>query len=462
MPAIPGAGATAKPGRAVTLLRIPKRRMGENRSMRSPSAFLHPRDEILRAIQRIYRYRMTTTSGGNLSIRESNGDVWITPARLDKGSLRREDIVRVRADGTVEGPHRPSSELPFHREIYSARPALHGIVHAHPVALVAFSLVHQVPGTRLFHQTHRVCGEPGFAPYELPGSVALGRSVAGIFGQGFDCVLLENHGAVTGGGGLQEAFERFETLEFTAKTIIKARTLGEVRYLTGEEISLSRGGAAEWERFPEREPSTEEKELRTTLAEFVRRAYRQRLFISTEGSFSARLDGGSFLITPYDHDRGTIEAGDLVLIRDGGCEDGSVPSRAARLHQQIYQRHPGIGAIVNAYPVNATAFSVTGTPLDSRTIPESYIVIRQLHRFPYGLQFTGAEAIAADLSPRRPAAILENDGVLLAGANPLEVFDRLEVLESTAEALINCRGIGTLAPMPETVTQELDRVFLGE
>src|ERR1035438_1649742 len=52
-------------------------------------------------------FRSTTTSGGNLSIREDNGDIWITPARLDKGSLRREDIVCVHADGTVLGPHRP-------------------------------------------------------------------------------------------------------------------------------------------------------------------------------------------------------------------------------------------------------------------------------------------------------------------------------------------------------------------
>ena len=80
------------------------------------------------------------------------------------------------ADGTVEGPHRPSSELPFHQEIYRTRPDLRGIVHAHPVALVAFSLVHQVPDTRLFHQSRHVCGEAGFAPYELPGSLALGAT----------------------------------------------------------------------------------------------------------------------------------------------------------------------------------------------------------------------------------------------------------------------------------------------
>src|ERR1044071_1666276 len=110
--------------------------------------FLHPRDEILQAMQRIYRYRMTTTSGGNLSIREENGDLWITPARLDKGALTRDDIVLVRANGTIEGRRQPSSELPLHLAIYRARPDLRGIVHAHPTALVAFSLAHQTPDTR--------------------------------------------------------------------------------------------------------------------------------------------------------------------------------------------------------------------------------------------------------------------------------------------------------------------------
>ena len=95
--------------------------------MRSPVSFVHPRDEILQAIQRIYRYRMTTTSGGNLSIRDDNGDIWITPAGIDKGTLRREDIICIHGDGEIEGTHRPSSELPFHQEIYRTRPDIRGI-----------------------------------------------------------------------------------------------------------------------------------------------------------------------------------------------------------------------------------------------------------------------------------------------------------------------------------------------
>src|SRR3954465_14498549 len=130
--------------------------------MSRPRDLVHPRDEILRTMERIYRYRMTTTSGGNLSVRDENGDVWITPARIDKGALRPEDVVCVRADRRIEGLHRPSSECPFHQAIYQARPDLRAVVHAHPVALVAFSMVRRVPDTRLLPQTRRVCGPVGF------------------------------------------------------------------------------------------------------------------------------------------------------------------------------------------------------------------------------------------------------------------------------------------------------------
>jgi hypothetical protein len=88
---------------------------------------------------------------------------------------------------------------------------------------------------------------------------------------------------------------------------------------------------------------------------------------------------------------------------------------------------------------------------DARTIPESYIVVRQVGRVPYGVQFENPGAVTALLSPDRPAALLENDGVLVAGRTVLEAYDRLEVLESTAEAIINCHALGTLAPKKYTI-----------
>ena len=62
---------------------------------------LHPADQLVMLMERIYSYGMTTTSGGNLSILDDNGDIWITPAGYDKGSLTRKDIVQVKPDGTV-------------------------------------------------------------------------------------------------------------------------------------------------------------------------------------------------------------------------------------------------------------------------------------------------------------------------------------------------------------------------
>jgi len=93
------------------------------------SSWLHPREELVRTMLRIYRYHMTSTSGGNLSILDPDGSIWITPSRVDKGNLKPTDVVRVLADGSVEGLHPPSSEFPFHRQIYERRPDIKAIVH---------------------------------------------------------------------------------------------------------------------------------------------------------------------------------------------------------------------------------------------------------------------------------------------------------------------------------------------
>lgn len=429
--------------------------------MRTSISFLHPRDETLRTIERTYRYGLTTISGGNVSMREENGDIWITPSRLDKGKLRREDIICVRADGTTEGCHPPSSELLFHREIYRARHDIRAIIHAHPPALVAFSLVRQVPDTRLIRQAREVCGEVGFAPYELPGSLALGQKVAGIFRKGHNCVILENHGTVVGGTNLGTAFYVLETLEFTGRTIMRAKALGEPRFLSDNEIGLPGRCLQSWAGSDRDVASGAEKELRRQLSEFVRRAYHRRLFISTEGSFSARLDQAGFLITPHQVDRHTLDARDLVLIREGRFEAGKFPSQAARIHEAVYRQHAEIGAVISAYPVNATAFSVTGLQLNTRAVPESYVFLRHMGRISYGLQFRDEEALAGQISASQPIVLLENDGVLITASDVLAAYNRLEVLESTAEALVDCRALGTVAPMSDDKVRELEKAFLS-
>lgn len=422
---------------------------------------LHPRDEIASTIDTIYRFRMTTTSGGNLSIRTDAGDIWITPARVDKGQLTRDDIVRVQVDGSQVGRHRASSEFPFHQAIYQVAPDIQAIVHAHPVALVAFSMARRVPNTLLFRQAVDVCGEVGFAPYALPGSKKLGEHIAECFADGFRCVVLENHGVVVGGHSLQQAFQRFETLEFTAKTEIMAHLLGPVRYLTEGQLALAE--QTQW--LPTDSTllpiSTEEKELRRQLLNFVRRGYQQRLLISTEGTFSARLGEDDFLMTPYRVNRARVQLEDFVRIRHGVAFTRGKPSRAAAVHRAIYQLHPDVESIANAYPVHASAFCVTDVDLDARTIPESYLFLRDVQRFPFGVQFNSPESIADKLSLARPVALLENDGVLVIGRGILDTFDRLEVLETTAEAILNAAPLGPVTPMPQAVIDELKQAFDG-
>lgn len=435
----------------------------------------HPRVELVETLERIYAYKMTTTSGGNLSILDDNGDIWITPARVDKGSLRPTDIVRVKPDGTWEGLHPPSSELPFHRAIYKARPDINAVVHAHPVALVAFSICGKTPDTTVIPQARHVCGPVGFAPYELPGSEKLGRKIAETFAQGYFCVMLENHGVVCGGSSLQNAFQRFETLEFTAKTIIKGSILGPVKTLNEAQLGLSERGSDLLERAPEvggkkavfkpYEPgpaSTEERAARQAVAEFVRRGYRQRLFTSTEGSFSARVGPDSFVITAYQADRKTVTEDELVLIEGEWHEAGKSPSRAAYVHQAIYRKYPEVNAIVNAMPVNTTAFACSHDKLDSRTIPESYIFLVDIPVAPYDYPYRNVGKLADLVTPKQPVVILEHNGALVAGKTPLDAFDRLEVLEATAEAVINARHLGPVRVMEGDKITELRKAFFGE
>ena len=90
--------------------------------------YIHPADQLVMFMQRIYDKGLTTMSGGNLSIRDTQGNIWITPAGIDKGTLTRKDIICVRPDGSCEGPHKPSSELPFHESVYRMRPDLNAVL----------------------------------------------------------------------------------------------------------------------------------------------------------------------------------------------------------------------------------------------------------------------------------------------------------------------------------------------
>ena len=165
--------------------------------------YSHPADQIVMFMQRVYDKKLTSMSGGNLSVRDNEGNIWITPASIDKGSLTRKDIICVRPNGDCEGPHAPSSELPFHRSVYKLRPDLNAVLHAHPPALVAFSVVRRLPELNLTPTVRYMCKNIKMAAYAIPGSQALSAEVGKVFEQGCNIALLENHGVCVGAADRQ-------------------------------------------------------------------------------------------------------------------------------------------------------------------------------------------------------------------------------------------------------------------
>jgi class II aldolase/adducin family protein len=421
---------------------------------------MHPAEQIVLLINRVYQKGLTTTSGGNLSIMDSEGNIWITPSGIDKGSLTPSDICKVLPDGTVIGKYKPSVELPFHKLVYQTRPDVSAVLHAHPPALVSYSLIRQIPNANIIPTPHEVCGPVGIAKYEVPGSDALAKRIVAEIKKGFNVVVMENHGVITCADNLFEAFKRFETLNFAASLGITASIIGKPESLTDDQLQIynSKGRHSLGEFIPT-SYSSEERKLRKEMCTLIHRSYDQGLFTSTQGTFSVRLDKHTFLITPYGVDRKYIEPEDIVRIEHDWREAGKEPSRSVRLHKLIYDEHPEINAITVAQPEHIMAFGVTHTPIDSRTIPESYISMRDIARVPFGTNITDPEKISQLISEHSPVVMVENDSVISTGNTLINAFDRLEVAEFTANTIIHAKMIGEIVMINEKEVEDINKAF---
>ncbi len=422
--------------------------------------FIHPADQLVMMMDRIYSYGMTTTSGGNLSIKDENGDVWITPGSIDKGNLTRKDMVCIHPDGSMEGIHVPSSEYPFHLKLYEARSDIKAVLHAHPPALVAFSIVRQIPNTKLIPNAYVGCGRIAMAEYGLPGSTDLGEKIAREFADGCDIAVLENHGVVVGSDSLFNAFKAFETLDFCARLQIDASIIGTPKSLLESEIKLKyTSDHFEMEEFVPQVITSQEKEARKEMCNFVHRAYDQKLVNATQGSFSRRMEGNDFIITPYNVDRKYLQVDEIVSICGGRREAGKVPSRSIRLHQEIYRRHPKIHSIIIAHPPNIMAYAVTEACLDSKSIPESYILMRDIPKLDFAQFYQKPEETAGVFNESTPIVIVNNDCVAVTGDSLLKAFDRLEVAEYSAKALVFAHNLGEMVAINEGQIKEIKEAF---
>lgn len=421
---------------------------------------LHPADQLVMFMERIYDYGMTTTSGGNLSILDDNGDIWITPGSVDKGSLTKKDMVCIKSDGTIEGIHKPSSEWPFHRHIYKTRPDIKAVLHAHPPALVAFSIVRRLPNTSMIPNVKFSCGELGMAKYGLPGSQDLGDKISEEFEKGFNTVVLENHGVVIGAANLFDAFKSFETLDFSARIEIDAFNIGTPNSLTPEQIEWYKSRQhVVMDEFVSNNITSEEKNVRAEMIKFIKRAYNQRLFTSTQGTFSQKLSDGSFIITPAGKDRKYLEPEDLVKINGNFKEMGKLPSRSAELHKEIYKQQPHVNSIIIAHPPCMMAFAVTDAVLDSRTIPESYILMRNIPKLEFGANYMKPAETASVFKENTPIALIKNDCAIVTGSSLLNAFDRLEVAEYSSRAILATRDLGEVVAINKEEIDDIENAF---
>ncbi len=422
--------------------------------------YIHPADQLVMFMHRIYDKGMTTTSGGNLSIMDEDGNIWITPAGVDKGTLNRNDIICVKPDGSTVGMHRPSSELPFHAAVYKMRPDLKAVLHAHPPALVSFSIARRIPNLDLMPSVRKMCPNVKIATYAVPGSDELGDNIGKCFREGCDIVMLENHGVCIGAPDMFTAFQRFETLDYAANLEILANKIGKTRPLDAAAYQVSQTRThLKMDDFIPSSHSVEELAARRDMITLIRRSYKQGLFTATHGTYSVRLSDGSFLITPFGMDRAYLEEDDLVRVKAGMKEMGKTPSRAVGLHEKIYAANPEISAVLLAQPVHAMAFAVTDTEFDPRTIPESYILLRDVKRMPYGQNYLQPDITAEYFGEVTPAAMVENDCVIVTGNTLLQAFDRLEVMESTAHSIINAAAVGDIVHISKAEIDDLKVAF---
>lgn len=202
----------------------------------SPAA----RDEVVVVCRRLYERGLVAGPDGNVSVRQDDGSILVTPSGYSKVDVTPDDLVVVSLDGRVlEGRHAPSSELRMHLRIYQRRPDVRAVVHAHPPAATAFAVAGEGFVAPVLPEVILQLGEVPLVPYATPGSDALADAFEPVVRQ-HDGFLMANHGATTIGPTLVTAHRRMESLEHAARILLAARALGTVNELSAADVQALR------------------------------------------------------------------------------------------------------------------------------------------------------------------------------------------------------------------------------
>jgi len=181
--------------------------------------FIEERNEIAVCMRRLYAQDLTTTSGGNISLRLPDGNILMTPSASDKGRMQAEEIGLMEYNGKALEVFKPSIESRMHLSIYQAREEVMAIVHAHPVTASAFAAGTAEINCRLISESYAILGHICYAPYHTMGSDELAAEIKAA-AKSSDCIVMRNHGVVTLGLDLLQAFDRMEILEAAARMTI--------------------------------------------------------------------------------------------------------------------------------------------------------------------------------------------------------------------------------------------------
>jgi L-fuculose-phosphate aldolase len=204
--------------------------------MKNSENYKKERKEVAMFMRRLYRQGLTTTSGGNISLKISDDIIVITPSATDKGRMKWKEVGIMKLNGKNLTPDlKPSIEYEMHLSIYRKKKEISAIVHAHPLFASAFTAMKCTIYTDLTAEAKAICGDPCFVQYALMGS----RELASIASESIlksDILLLENHGILTTGSSILQAFDKLEVLENAAKMTMIVELTGKKKPLTKARI----------------------------------------------------------------------------------------------------------------------------------------------------------------------------------------------------------------------------------
>ena len=209
-----------------------------------PTALPHSlmtRSEIARQLvdvcHALYERMFVSATDGNVSARLPKGTILTTPTGINKGRVTGPDLVEVTPDGIpLDADRTPSMELGLHLFIYRQRPDVQAVVHAHPTYATGFATARLALEKPLFPEVIFGLGPIPLAGFATPSTKEVADSIA-PFVHSSNAILLTNHGVVTYGTSLDDAYFKMEKVEHAAHITFVARMLGGEQALTAEQVN---------------------------------------------------------------------------------------------------------------------------------------------------------------------------------------------------------------------------------